>query len=622
MSAPNLEIKVEPIESGKAVYLSLAATTAAGKTMVKIVLRLWIKNNESKTVKVNQIRFSFPGSSHAAVDMQGVNMDGSLDLAAGASAYWSNGRIDLDPDPNKENFINNAVYLNAPPPAQVKIAVGCKDFTEQSTVTMALAAHKSPTPQGSYRFPYAAGELRENEYYQTDAVHWANGGAKGTQIFAHDIGVVGWDPKTKKWSGLLPGGSSSKNEDYRIYNKPIRAVADGEVEDWFDGMEDNTVLGEFPDPTPSPVGGNNIWIRHGTELVKYAHLRKGTIPVGLMKKGAKVQEGEMIGRVGNSGNSTNPHTHIECVRDSTSGPLRPLPFRAGWVVDRSKLKPPASKGPWFRLEGHGISKDAVAIWPASTYPGYPVPTVGIKMQGDWASSYWISPDLATFEKKAQELFDQQGRRLIRIATFLENGSRRWVGISRDGNWANRWWVSADLASFLKKAQELFDKEGLRLIQASSYLEGTKRKWFGIARRGDWASRITVKPDLASFSTETQKLFDENGLRLIWVTSYLEGGKRKWFGISRSGDWANRWWISPDLGSFRTKSQDLFDNDGMRLVHVTTYVEGGQRKWLGISRSGSWANRWIVRNDLDAFNLEAQRLFDEEGLRLVHVEMLE
>ena len=87
-------------------------------------------------------------------------------------------------------------------------------------------------------------------------------------------------------------------------------------------------------------------------------------------------------------------------------------------------------------------------------------------------------------------------------------------------------------------------------------------------------------------------------------------------------WANRWWISPDIGHFSTRSQQLFDHEGKRLVHVTTYVEGNQRRWIGISRSGDWANRWFLRSDLDLFGLEAQRLFDDEHLRLVHVEMLQ
>lgn len=56
--------------------------------------------------------------------------------------------------------------------------------------------------------------------------------------------------------------------------------------------------------------------------------------------------------------------------------------------------------------------------------------------------------------------------------------------------------------------------------------------------------------------------------------------------------------------------------------MTSYVEGNQRRWVGISRSGDWANRWYLRADLDSFGLEAQRLFDEEKLRLVHLEMLQ
>lgn len=472
MSAPSLDISIEPVEDGKAVYLPLAATTADGTTGAKIVLRLRIGNKGASLVKVNAIQFSFPGSSHGAVDMQGVNMDGSLDLDPGETLTWSNGRVDLDPDPDVDSFVNNSVYVDSPAPTRVKVAVSCKDFSDPATVTMALAAHKSPTPQGAYLFPYASGELRASEYYETSAVHWANGGPNGTQIFAHDIGCVGYDTSAKKWSGVLPGGSSKKNEDYRIWNKPVRAVADGTVEDWADGMDDNTVLGEFPDPTPSPVGGNSIWVRHGTELVKYCHFRKNTIPAALKIKGAPVHAGQMLGRADNTGNSTNPHTHVECVRDSTSGPLRPLPFRNSWVVDRSKISnPPASDAPWFRLRGHGIPKSGVSIWPGSTYPGFPVPTVGISMAGDWANSFWTSPDLASFQKTAQELFDEKGRRLVRVTTWVENGARRWAGVSRSGDWANRWWISPDLTSFLKTSQELFDEKGLRLIFASSYVEG-------------------------------------------------------------------------------------------------------------------------------------------------------
>jgi Peptidase family M23 len=442
MAAPNLSIQVQPLEGGKAVYLPLAPTTSNGISGLKIVLRLRLENNGATTLSVSKIRFSFPGSSQPAMDMQGVNTDGGLDLAAGANAFWSNGRFDLDPDPVATNWINNSVYLTGTAPSQVKIEVTCKDFSEPATLTLALAPHVSPVPEKAYRFPYAAGELRADEYYSTSAVHWANGGPQGTQIFAHDIGVVGWDYDAKQWSSLLPGGSKLNNDDYRIWNKPVRAVADGVVEDWSDILDDNTIVADsngdlqFPSPAVMPRGGNNITIRHGTEVVQYCHFKAGTMPAELKQKGVVVAEGQFLGRAGNTGNSTNPHTHIECRRASDNA-LRPLPFRSAFVIDRSKLSPPGDTGPWFRLQGHGISKDAVSIWPASTSPGFPIPMAGISMQGDWGNSFWISPDVTSFSQYAQELFDEKGRRLMRATTFVENGKRRWVGIARDGTWASR-----------------------------------------------------------------------------------------------------------------------------------------------------------------------------------------
>jgi len=212
MAAPNLQLEIQPVENGKATYLLLAPTTASGKTVVKVVLRLRMENTGNSTVKVKAIKFSFPGSSQPAKDMDGVNLDGGLDLSPGETAKWSNGRVDIDPDPDVKEFVNNSIYLTGTAPTQVKVEVTCKDYSDPVTRTLPLVEHVSPVAGGAYRFPYAAGELRDDEYYQTDAVHWANGGGGGTQIFAHDIAVVGWDSKAKKWSGLLPGGSKPRHQ--------------------------------------------------------------------------------------------------------------------------------------------------------------------------------------------------------------------------------------------------------------------------------------------------------------------------------------------------------------------------------------------------------------------------
>lgn len=634
MSTPNLTIAVEPVESGKAVYLDIAPSAAGGQALVKIVLRLRITNNESKKVTVSGIQFTFPGSQVAAVSMQGVPLaldpDGDTTAAqaqgaiqAGQTATWSNGVVNLDSD----TTVSNVIYLPAPAPPKISARVSCAGFTSPASVTFDLARYTSPTPAGAFLFPFSAGDLRNGEFAVTSAQHWANGGAAGGQIFAHDIGIQAVDPSSQSWTQLLPGGSKMNNDDYRIWSKPVRAFADGVVESWKDGMATNTITVDAnggllkPSPTPDPVAGNHFWIRHDNVLVLYAHLQQGTLPAALLQKGAPVKAGQTLGLAGNSGNSTNPHTHIQCQRDSTGGPLRPMPFRHAWVLDRTKVPSAPADGPWVRLTADGISKDAVAIWPESTWPTFRIPAAGIARGGNWASNYWISGDFASFRTKAQDLFDQKGRRLIWIDTFLENGHRRWAGIARSGDWANSFWVSPNLASFKTTAQDLFDQKGRRLVHVHTYAEGGQRRWVGIAQGGDWANSFWISPNETAFKQEAQRLFDEKGRRLVFVTTYLEDGQRRWVGISRSGDWANSFWISPDEAAFKQEAQKLFDEKGRRLIHVSTYKEGNQRRWIGIARSGDWANSFWVSKDLDSFNLTAQDLFDDKGRRLVAVEFL-
>jgi hypothetical protein len=57
------------------------------------------------------------------------------------------------------------------------------------------------------------------------------------------------------------------------------------------------------------------------------------------------------------------------------------------------------------------------------------------------------------------------------------------------------------------------------------------------------------------------------------------------------------------------------------VHVHTYPEGNQRRWVGIARSGDWSNSFWVSTDLDRFRRTAQDLFDEKSRRLVTVDTL-
>jgi hypothetical protein len=100
---------------------------------------------------------------------------------------------------------------------------------------------------------------------------------------------------------------SAKLEDYGCYGVPVVAPASGVVTAARDGEPDAT-----PDPlheNRSAPFGNHVSIRldsTGTHLV-IAHLQRGSVAV---RPGTRVREGEVVGRCGNSGNTTEPHIHI------------------------------------------------------------------------------------------------------------------------------------------------------------------------------------------------------------------------------------------------------------------------------------------------------------------------
>lgn len=106
-------------------------------------------------------------------------------------------------------------------------------------------------------------------------------------------------------------GDSKSVSNSACYGQEVIAVADGTVA----GVNDR-----FPNQVPyhqSPErdfpGGNTIVIRlPGGNYAFYAHLQPGSIKV---KEGDYVKRGQVIGLVGNSGNSSGPHLHFH-VMDS------------------------------------------------------------------------------------------------------------------------------------------------------------------------------------------------------------------------------------------------------------------------------------------------------------------
>jgi murein DD-endopeptidase len=108
-------------------------------------------------------------------------------------------------------------------------------------------------------------------------------------------------------------GPEDRNSSYFCYNAPIYSVGDGTVVEATDGLPENTPhSGKYAvDINFLNAGGNHVVVHIGNNLyVFYAHMRPGSLEV---KLGERVKAGQVLGRVGNSGSSTEPHLHMHIV---------------------------------------------------------------------------------------------------------------------------------------------------------------------------------------------------------------------------------------------------------------------------------------------------------------------
>lgn len=224
----------------------------------------------------------------------------------------------------------------------------------EARTTLKVENRQSPN---EYLFPLAgtwyvgAGPNLESPH------RWA-----ANEEFAFDLAALGGD-------GLTHKGDGSHLADYYDYGRDVLAVADGVVvEAGADATEADSRLkqpGESEEDfekrtvteqmkllaTGSKAAlGNYVILRHtGGEYSHYAHLKQGSVRV---KAGDAVKQGQVIGQLGQTGNSTEPHLHFQL----TDGPdpmySRGLPIRfknavnaigsggsylqTGWIVTAGK----------------------------------------------------------------------------------------------------------------------------------------------------------------------------------------------------------------------------------------------------------------------------------------------
>jgi peptidase M23-like protein len=139
--------------------------------------------------------------------------------------------------------------------------------------------------------------------------------------FALDIAKIGE-------SGLSHKGDGTRFDDYYAYGADVLAAAAGRVTGIANDQPEDPSAMQRPNETQeayfarlqkeqaerlakglTAIAGNYVMIDHGkNEYSLYAHLQPGSVRVHV---GGQVKAGDVIGKLGSSGNSTEPHLHFQ-----------------------------------------------------------------------------------------------------------------------------------------------------------------------------------------------------------------------------------------------------------------------------------------------------------------------
>jgi murein DD-endopeptidase MepM/ murein hydrolase activator NlpD len=117
--------------------------------------------------------------------------------------------------------------------------------------------------------------------------------------------------------GRLVHGYLGDVHNYTCYGADVLAVADGKVVGMLKNLDDQKP-GKLPDPdtiTIDTVDGNHVVLDiGGGYFAFYAHLQKNSVTVHV---GDQVKKGAVLGRLGNSGNTSGPHLHFHIMTGSS-----------------------------------------------------------------------------------------------------------------------------------------------------------------------------------------------------------------------------------------------------------------------------------------------------------------
>ena len=149
------------------------------------------------------------------------------------------------------------------------------------------------------------------------AVIAVNGRQNAPERFAIDWVQIDKDRK-------FYSGDGSKVTDFAFYGDPIHSVADGVVVNSWNESDEQVPLKPATGLVPASIGGNMLVVDiGGGAYAFYAHFQRDSLKA---KVGDRVTKGQVLGLLGNTGNSDAPHLHFHLMDGPVPLYANGLPF--------------------------------------------------------------------------------------------------------------------------------------------------------------------------------------------------------------------------------------------------------------------------------------------------------
>jgi hypothetical protein len=231
--------------------------------------------------------------------------------------------------------LTNVLGYSLPPNTPVRAAVGSTIVDGPTIQTSSRAPILIASPLRGSGWIDANGCCDDPTSSHRQTLLPMDGSYRTLEIFAID-----W---IREVNGTYFKGDGTKRTDYVYYGTPIHAVANGVVVSAINNRPEVppniTTDQNHTLHTPADLSGNSVIEKIAPgEYATYAHMQTGSLRVQV---GQRIRTGQVIGLLGNSGNTTGPHLHFGIV-DGPSFYSNSLPFALSSFIVQGRI---AGAGP-------------------------------------------------------------------------------------------------------------------------------------------------------------------------------------------------------------------------------------------------------------------------------------